>query len=224
MGSARFKIGNMFEYGTLIFGRSLAETIAWCADQPITGCPEESPDFRHRRALVEEANRLSRAVFDRFNRNFDQWDQITATPQWHQSRALLEEADPLNLSSLDGQLRSAALKPSLPLDHFENELWAEAVAAVVAKRSEALRSAPIVADPSVLTGGKLLEFIPVETLMDGAAKYSSNGFYDVNNVPPWDTWVCFSEGTLVSWVPPLLLEIAGNGLHANPEGCIRWAK
>ena len=59
--------------------------------------------------------------------------------------------------------------------------------------------------------------------MDGAAKYSSNGFFDVNNVPPWDIWVAFSEQTLVSWVPPMLLELAQKGIDANPEGCIRWA-
>ena len=163
-------------------------------------------------------------AFERFNRNFDEWDRVTATPEWHQSRALLDRADPLSLSSLDGQLRSAALKPSVPLDQFENELWAKAVADVVAKRSAALHGTSIMADPRILAEGRLLEFMPSETLMDGAAKYNSNGFFDVNNVPPWDIWVCFSEGTLVSWVPPILFEIADSGIGANPEGCIRWAK
>ena len=144
-----------------MFGRSFSETIAWCAAQPLTVRPEESADFRHRRALVGEANRLFRVVFDRFNRNWDQWDQVTASPEWHESRALLDDADPLTLSLLDGQLRSATLKPSIPLDQFENEVWAKAVTEMVAKRSAALGGASIMADTQTLAGGRLLEFTPL---------------------------------------------------------------
>ena len=72
-------------------------------------------------------------------------------------------------------------------------------------------------------GGRLLLFVPSETLFDGAAQLSSNGFFDADNVPPWDIWVDFSEGTLVSWVPPALLDVAQMGIYVNPEACIRWA-
>jgi len=40
-----------------------------------------------------------------------------------------------------------------------------------------------------------------ENLADGAAKHPSKGFFDVDNTPPWDTWVAFSHGILLSWVP-----------------------
>jgi len=66
-------------------------------------------------------------------------------------------------------------------------------------------------------------YTPSENLACGAAEASSNGFFDVNNVPPWDIWVDFSERTLVSWVPPGLLDVAQMGIYVNPEACIRWA-
>jgi len=46
----------------------------------------------------------------------------------------------------------------------------------------------------------------------------------VNNVPPWDTWVAFSEKMLVSWVPPALIDVAQMGIDVNPEECIGWAE
>jgi hypothetical protein len=97
------------------FERSLAETVAWCATQPLITHADESPLVRHRRALVEKSHRLFREVYERLAHN---WNQITASQEWHQSRALLDEADPLSLSQLDGQLRSAALNPSFGLDSF----------------------------------------------------------------------------------------------------------
>jgi len=127
-------------------------------------------------------------------------------------------------SMSEGQLRSAPLKPSFALDDFGKDvLWSEAVSEVAEKRAQLCRQVPIRQHRADEAGGRLLLFVPSETLMDGAAKYSSNGFFDVNNVPPWDIWVAFSEQTLVSWVPPMLLELAQKGIDVNPEGCIRWA-
>ena len=67
----------------------------------------------------------------------------------------------------------------------------------------------------------------------------SNGFFDVNNIPPYDTWVWmvhnmrafkYSDGAsgemeanyLVAWVPPSFIELASRGVDANPEKCILW--
>ena len=72
-------------------------------------------------------------------------------------------------------------------------------------------------------GGRFLLYSPSENLACGAADTSSNGFFDANNVPPWDLWVGFSNGTLVSWIPPALVDVAAMGIFANPEECIRWA-
>ena len=75
-----------------------------------------------------------------------------------------------------------------------------------------------------LNGGRLLLYDPEINLTDGAACALSKGFFDVNNAPPWDTWLCLSEkGLLIAWVPPALLERADLGVEVNPEQCIRWA-
>lgn len=41
--------------------------------------------------------------------------------------------------------------------------------------------------------------------------------------PPWDLWVHYTDGLLVSWVPDLLIDLAQRGIDANPVDCIRWA-
>jgi len=68
-----------------------------------------------------------------------------------------------------------------------------------------------------------LLYAPDENLFDGAAKYSSKGFFDFNNVPPWDMWIRYLDNYLVSWVPPVLDELASAGIEVNPEQCIQWA-
>jgi hypothetical protein len=69
-----------------------------------------------------------------------------------------------------------------------------------------------------------LIYYPFENLACGAAQVSSSGFFDVNNVPPWDIWVGFSETAIISWVPRVFVETAQRGIDANPEGCIHWAQ
>jgi hypothetical protein len=71
------------------------------------------------------------------------------------------------------------------------------------------------------------------------AEAVSEGFFDVNNIPPCDTWVWmvrnirtfkYADGEqgeteanyLVSWVPPDFIPLATRGVEANPEECIRW--
>ena len=73
-----------------------------------------------------------------------------------------------------------------------------------------------------LGNGRLLEYVPEDNLFDGAARYASKGFFDVDNVPAWDTWICFFQGHLINWVPPQLLGLVNDGLDANPERCIFW--
>jgi hypothetical protein len=58
---------------------------------------------------------------------------------------------------------------------------------------------------------------------NGAAEYVSFGFFDVDNVPPWDTWVTMFGKYVVSWVPPQLFRLVQEGLDVNPERCIVWA-
>jgi len=83
-----------------------------------------------------------------------------------------------------------------------------------------------------LAGGRLLIYFPDADLCDGAAECESQGFLDVYNTPPWDTWVAFvSEPVeknisyseyLVAWVPHAFVGLAAAGILVNPEECIRW--
>lgn len=74
--------------------------------------------------------------------------------------------------------------------------------------------------------GRLLVFGPDEELSDGAAEAETDGYFDVNNTPPWDTWIAFIEepgaSYLLSWVAPHFIEPVARGIDVNPEGCIRW--
>ena len=91
---------------------------------------------------------------------------------------------------------------------------------------------PAITDQASIRGGRLLVYFPDADLSDGAAEVDSRGFFDVHNVPPWDTWIALGEDErqpdisyqqyLIAWVPPELLAIAQAGIDVNPEECIVW--
>ncbi len=75
-----------------------------------------------------------------------------------------------------------------------------------------------------LAGGRLLYYEPDRNLADGAACRASGGFFDVENSPPWDVWLCFADQRLlVAWVAPEDLSRAEAGIYVNPERCVAWA-
>jgi hypothetical protein len=203
------------------FQRSLRETVSWCALKGFVRHYADSEQKR-RRFLYEQTERQLR---DARTSGRQGWirRKVTWTKQWQQAMGLLLQVRD-SFGPMEGRLRSAALKPRFTLDEFGiDSLWVEAVAYVVGKRSQFL-SLVASADPPVAHDkGRFLSFVPSETLFDGAAQQSSNGFFDVNNVPPWDIWVSFEDRTLSCWVPNLLVDRAQMGIDMNPEGCIRWA-
>ena len=82
-------------------------------------------------------------------------------------------------------------------------------------------------------GGRLLAYFPDADLACGTAEAASEGYFDVNNVPPWDTWVLLTEPSdrvvdasystcLIAWVPPTHVLRAQRGIEVNPEECICW--
>lgn len=90
---------------------------------------------------------------------------------------------------------------------------------------------------AALRGGRILAYDPGLNLFDGAAEQTSEGFFDVDNVPPWDTWLCFVLGPpwpaggqgstwstyLLSFIPQEFVACAADGIAVNPEQCIVWA-
>lgn len=182
----------------------------------------ESDDIRQRHAIYAQAELHWKEAQEAVKRR---WlpQKITDTKQWQHARALLTQIRD-SLGPMERKLRSPELKPTFGLDEFgDDELWAKGVAEVIVRRSQLIAGTVVAENRNTNIGGRLLLYTPSENLACGAAEASSNGFFDVNNIPPWDIWLDFSEGTLVSWVPPSLLDVAQIGIYVNPEECIRWA-
>lgn len=210
----------MPDFSSEQFQSSVADTVAWCK-MKAAGMDASADDIRRRHALYGQAEQHWEEAQETVKRGWLR-RKITETKQWQNAMALLKQIRD-SLGPMDRKLRSPELKPSFSLDEFgDDALWAKAVAEVVARRSR-LTAGISVEKRDTNVGGRLLLYTPSENLACGAAEASSNGFFDVNNVPPWDIWVDFSEGTLVSWVPPALLDVAQMGIYVNPEACIRWA-
>ena len=55
----------------------------------------------------------------------------------------------------------------------------------------------------------------------------TDGFFDTDNIPPWDTWTAHVAehdelDYVLSWIPPRFLDVAESGIDVNPEACIWW--
>jgi hypothetical protein len=203
------------------FNRPLQDAILWCARLPFASQHGDSPQVLHRRTGLEHANRLwdeARQVATRGWRKRN----IQDTKQWEAAQRIWAEVLESSLTGVS-ELRSSQLRPGLPVDRYPSEPdWSNAVNELVVKRARLLKQERTEVVSEYAEGGRLLLYFPQENLADGAARVNSGGFYDDDNVPPWDIWVGFSRGALISWVPPALIEVAQMGIDANPENCIRW--
>ncbi len=110
----------------------------------------------------------------------------------------------------------------------------DAICEVGAARQFALFETPtaLVQKCPDLLGGRLMVYFPDGDLCDGAAEQETEGFFDVFNVPPWETWVGYFEESsrrrgsydsyLLAYVPSALVSLADSGMLVNPEECILW--
>lgn len=125
--------------------------------------------------------------------------------------------------------RTPGLRPS-PFEEDRFHMVDRVVRAREALGGEAMQAATI---PDALGGGRLLIYFPNSNLFCGAAEDQTDGFFDVDNIPPWDTWVSYWEEDqqnvdnfdneyLIAWVPPAFVELANEGINVNPEECIKW--
>jgi len=197
------------------FRKSLAEAIVWCTGLPLETEPSEDQETRGRRELGSKAGELYRRT------HLSSWPEFVKNFQYRRAGRLFARARLHEIAPLRDQLRSPGLQPLPFFPDSTSEKCSEIVSSVVARRAEALQRDP--RDPSTraldLSQGRLLLFAPRESLSDGAASYSSKGFFDVDNAPPWDTWV----GLVEQYVPPQLIELANSGVDVNPEQCLLWA-
>jgi hypothetical protein len=119
--------------------------------------------------------------------------------------------------------RSDALRP-----RRDNAIDASVVEDVVLRRR---RQVGTQAD-GVVSGSRFLVWFPDQTLSDGAAQLATNGYFDADNQPPWDTWLGWISvptiqdvglrNMLVAWVPGDLVKLVSAGVDANPEECLQW--
>jgi len=198
------------------FQFSLLDVVHWCALHHGT-LVRGSPEIAERRNQFELATRLfeeARSIADRM------WPE---TDPGKRAQALLSQLCE-SLGSLESRLRNPTLMPSRAIDELRTDVdWFQAVSEVVSKRRAQNKENPPAKDHSVIAGsGRLLVYFPHDNLADSAAQVASNSFFDADNVPPWDIWVWFSDGALISWVPLGLIEVAQMGIDANPEECIQW--
>ena len=149
--------------------------------------------------------------------------ELTKTREWRDAANFAQHIRQF-LSPRRHSFRTPGLKPDFDFETSQtNKAWEDAVAQTVAKRSTHLSGSLLRSNAYDFRTGRVLLYSPEENLACGGAEFSSHGFFDVNNVPPWDLWVAFSERTLVSWIPPQVIETAQLGIDANPEACINWA-
>lgn len=133
-----------------------------------------------------------------------------------------------SLSSL-ADFKSAALRPILLQDSMDS-----LVCDLGKNRQFQLRhtEAQVRYGSPVFMTGRLMLYFPDENLSDGYAEIVSGGFFDVDNVPAFDTWVSFfseedhprtsARRYLLCYVPPLMTVAADAGIEGNPESCIQW--
>lgn len=201
-----------------LFRSRLSETVAWCVGQPLESNPEEGAEILPGQRRGDQAGKWwSRAFF-----SGAPW--FWKSHLYRQAGRLFAKAGWREIAPLSHRLRSPVLQPGCSRFPSNRSEQAQIVDDLFERRAAQLRFTQQ-NPPSLwerLQSGRLLLYAPDENLFDGAASSASRGFFDVDNIPPWDTWVCFFEQYLVSWVPPQLVELANQGIDANPEQCILW--
>jgi hypothetical protein len=219
------------------FHQRLAETIAWCSAQELVRHPEEDANIAQRRHMSQRAAELLSLAIRTYPSLYEQRNWISrlkdsskirrATKLRVEAERLLAFADPGSIDPpLRRQLRSEAFRS---YDAALFQLGAnrgEVVEGLAEKRASLLRemnSHPCVASCD-LAGGRLLVYAPDENVEDGASQYQSKGYFDDQDAPPWDTWVCYFDRHLISWVPPSLLDLVQEGIAVNAVDCIHWVE
>ncbi|HEY9773150.1 MAG TPA: hypothetical protein V6C81_05010 [Planktothrix sp.] len=150
-------------------------------------------------------------------------------------------------------LRTPALRPEklLKASLFlaSSNQAATAIEAISQKREQLLTNDSVVAEGTTgMAGGRLLAYFLGASGHDGLTEYMSDGYFDHDDNPPWDTWVCcirgkemirpdqqpfdfrvvfgqrrFSADYVLSWVPPAWIEIVGEVMRYEVMGAIMWA-
>jgi hypothetical protein len=128
-------------------------------------------------------------------------------------------------------LRTPDLKPSI--DEWPTFAELDAAVTLLASRRRGSLGGRVDAEDR---GGRVLVCEFNSSITSGESEEVTNGFLDVSDRPPWDTWMfCTQRKTkgstssddpldlLVSWVPSSLVASVERGISVNPYDCIHWA-
>ena len=79
--------------------------------------------------------------------------------------------------------------------------------------------------------GELLLWAPEWDNFDGHLEAESGGFFDVNDSPPWETWVGWFTHPLdptewygLAWIPDRFVEPVTQALEVETTEVVKWAK
>lgn len=129
------------------------------------------------------------------------------------------------------RLRSAELAPDLEEESALPALE-EALDLLTMRRRSALAAAQD-RERGEVEGGRLLVCELDMSIGSGEAEAASEGFFDVDDRPPWDLWLaCFGKtrpaqpeepiACLIAWVPDSLRARAEAGVRSSSSRCLLW--
>jgi len=122
-----------------------------------------------------------------------------------------------DIDKVDPVLRSYRLLP--PMFTSDPTL---VVDCVVSSRQDAVKSAN---RQRARRDVRLLYYEPSANLWDGAACAASKGYFDLEDAPPWDTWLCFVDAKfVVAWVPENYVDRVDSGIGVTIADCLGWAE
>ena len=132
--------------------------------------------------------------------------------------------------------RSPILRPSSTNDFYHYKDYHKSdLYNVIKKRQEILNQRFILElkNSEIATMGKLICCDPYETECDGGSEFYSQGFFDINEFTPWDTWVGVSSDfkelefigdKLISWVPFEHFNKIYSGMQVGLQSHVNWIK
>ncbi len=148
----------------------------------------------------------------------------------YRSKAFEQDARGTHLMDPPRILLETLIDPSiLPIDRYR------AVENLCRHRHDRIKHQNVSSNSSAALG-RCLVFDTEQSLFDGSSSNVSGGFFDVNNAPPWDTWILYRiednnipgkfnswSSYLVTWVPVPMVDIVQDAIDVNPEQCLAWA-
>jgi hypothetical protein len=207
------------------FKRRVAEVIAWCTPRVSIADPEHclrTPALQPPN-LIQASRLVTNQLSERLAR------ELAQAP-----------GEPLpKLTERRAQEFARLHRAQMPRIQAEQQASVDALAE---QRARLLQLANAYPDPDErdvlvrgLSGGRLLVCTGLdESVWDGAAQAESQGFFDINDLAPWDTWICYvrpqndeNDRTgqapfVMSWVPSAFVSLVEDGIRVNPVECIRW--